>query len=189
MQIEQAQRICDNRSAFADALGNVLLPKRKILAEPLVCVRLLDWIQVFAWQVVDQRQIEHVAIRSMADYNGRFFQAELVGGSPTPLPCNEFKFALALANDQRLDYSVFADGFDEFLKLVRSKSLSGLQRAGHDFGQCDPFDAFPRFYRVGCFVGTNQRTKSFTENNLCHRKFEANGQDGRKQRRRRRYED
>jgi hypothetical protein len=120
-------------------------------------------------------------------YNdGCLFQAELASRSPTSLSGDEFTFSLDLANDQRLDYSVFTYGFDKFLKLVRSKSLSGLQRAGHDLRKRDPFDAFPRFYRVSRFAGTDQRAKTFAENNLCHRKFEANGRGGRKQRRRNR---
>ena len=90
-QLEQAQRIGDHRTAFADLGGDQFLRELKLADELRVTERFLNGVEILALQVFDQRHLQHRAIIRLADDDGDFGQSGELGRAPAAFPGDEFK--------------------------------------------------------------------------------------------------
>ncbi len=62
-QRQQPLEIGDMAARFLDHLGDVGLGQTLELCQPLIGARFLDRVEIFALNILDQRQRHHVAIR------------------------------------------------------------------------------------------------------------------------------
>src|SRR5205085_3360004 len=66
-QLQQANAVCHSRTCFAYARGDVLLRELELVAQTLERASLLDRVEVLALQVLNQRQLQRLAVVSIAD--------------------------------------------------------------------------------------------------------------------------
>ena len=62
VQVKKPHGVGDRGSALADAFGDLILGETEIAMEPFVGAGLFDGIEIFALEVLDQRELEHLAI-------------------------------------------------------------------------------------------------------------------------------
>ena len=115
---------------FADLEGDVLLGELELPDQLRVTLGFLQGIEVLALQILDEGQLEDGAIIGLADDDGHVRQTQELGCPPAPLAGDEFEMAVAFADDQRLDDSLFADGVREFAQRFGAKSLRGCSGQG-----------------------------------------------------------
>ena len=109
--------------------GNLLLSELELFGELRVTVRFLDGIEIFALEIFDERQFKHRAVVGLADDDGNLRQLQQLRRAPAAFAGDQFKIAAALADDERLDDALFADGIGQFAQRLRGKILARLERA------------------------------------------------------------
>ena len=90
VQVEKPHRVCNRRAALADALGDLILGETEIAMEPFVRAGLLDWIQILALEVLDERELKHLAIARRSDNRWGFGELELARGTPAAFTGDKF---------------------------------------------------------------------------------------------------
>ncbi len=70
VEVQQAERVRDGRAGLADALGDPLLRQAELVDELAVGERLVDRIEVRALDVLDERDLELIAVGQLADERG-----------------------------------------------------------------------------------------------------------------------
>src|SRR5262249_61382423 len=83
--------------------------------EPPVRVRLLDRIQIFALDVLDERDREKTILRDVPRDDRYFEQAGALRGAPATLACDDLITAVHVPDDDRLNDAVGADRSRELL--------------------------------------------------------------------------
>jgi hypothetical protein len=113
-QLEQTQRIGHGGAVLADALGQVLLREAVLVEQSLVRLRFLDWIQVLALQVLDERQCEGLARGGVAHHHRNLLEPGTLGSPPAPLTRNDrVATSIALPDQKRLQKTIPPDRLDE----------------------------------------------------------------------------
>jgi len=74
VEFEQPHRVRHRCAAFADLLRDLLLLLAKFPRQPREGARFFDRVEVFALEILDQRQLEHVAIARFAHDDRRLGQ-------------------------------------------------------------------------------------------------------------------
>jgi hypothetical protein len=113
---KKAEGIGDDDAAFADTDGGVFLGKFELVDELSVALGLLDGIEVFALEILDQGEFEGGAIIGLTDHHGDFGEAEELSGAPAAFAGDEFVTAGRGTHDKGLDDAAFADGIGEFVQ-------------------------------------------------------------------------
>ena len=110
-QSEQAEEVRDRRPLLPNPLRDLFLRQAELLVELVVCVGLFDRVQVLALDVLDQRDLKHVAIgHRFLDDHRHGVQTSLLRRTEPPLTCNEtVSVVTSFGNYERLDDAVFAD--------------------------------------------------------------------------------
>ena len=149
IKLQETHRVGHGRTTFSDAFANFFLSEAKFLGKALVGCGLLDGIQSLALEILDQCELQHLLVRSFADDNGCFRQADLERGPHPAFSGDQLIFTTGDADDERLDDTSFADGFDEVAKLVIAELGSWLQGAGNNLVESDLLNALPILLRGG----------------------------------------
>jgi hypothetical protein len=68
-----------------------MMGQSKVIRKPTKRCGSVHWVQVFALQVLNQRQLSRLAIINQLDNGGNFGPAKLVHGAPTTLASDQFK--------------------------------------------------------------------------------------------------
>lgn len=131
-QFEEPEGVGDGGAAFANLLSGFVLSEIKLLDELSQSGRFFDGIQIFALEVLDERQFHHFAVVRFANNGGNGFEAGQLRGAPTAFPGDDFESAAAGPNNQRLDDSLGLDGFRKFLERGFVEFLARLKRARVD---------------------------------------------------------
>ena len=66
-EVEQAKRVGDGRAGPPDARGDLLVGEPEFVDQPAEAVRRLDRVEVLALEVLDERELELVAVGELAD--------------------------------------------------------------------------------------------------------------------------
>ena len=88
-QIEEAERVRDGRACRADAIRDVLLAEPELLDQLAVGFRRLERIEILALEVLDEGELELLAIGELADDRGDAFETGRLGGAQPPLAGDE----------------------------------------------------------------------------------------------------
>ena len=165
MQIEQPHRICDRRAAPANFLRDVFLAHPKFIREPGIRLRFLDGIEIRALQIFDQRNFEDFQVGGDASNHRHLSEPRFLRRPPAAFPGDQFVPAADIPNNQRLDDSMLANRFDQFVQGVTRKIFSRLQRTRHDAGQTYLVHFLARFrLEPDCRgPGANQRAETFAK--------------------------
>jgi hypothetical protein len=170
LQIQKPHGIGYRGAALADTLGDLILRQAEITVEPCVGPRLFDGIQVFALEVFNQREFEHLSVARLADDGGGLRDPKFTRGAPPSLSRNDLVLVVDPANDERLDDAALANAFDKLLQVLASKFLPWLKRAGRYLVKRQRLNALAEFLK-GCGSGNasvNQRAESFAKCGFCH---------------------
>ena len=92
-QFEQAQRIGNRGAVLANVLCHILLPQVKLGLQTLIGPRLVQRVEIFALQVLQQRQSQHFFITGAPDQGWDGLQTGHLRCSPTALPGDQFEAA------------------------------------------------------------------------------------------------
>ena len=118
VEIEQPHAVRDGRAALADLLRDVLLPQVELPREPREGPRLLDRIEVFALEILDERELEHVLIGRFAQDHRHLRQPDPLRRAPAAFAGDQLIAIVPPPHDERLDDAVLGDGIDELLQLL-----------------------------------------------------------------------
>lgn len=85
-EAQQADHVRDDRTRPTDSRGQLLMGDFELVEKLLVGRRLLQWVQLCAVNVLQQRVTEEVVIRGLPHNCRDGVQTRLLCGAPTPLP-------------------------------------------------------------------------------------------------------
>ncbi len=133
-KLEQTKRVGDRRAVLAEARRERFLRIPVLAQEPVVGLRELEGVQVFALDVLDERELEGALGAHVLHDDERLADARALQRAPAALARDELEpIALRHAtNDQRLDQAVLADARGQLVELVRVEVLSRLPLLRHD---------------------------------------------------------
>ncbi len=137
VEVEQAQRVGDGRARLADALGDALLGEPELVDELAVGEGLVDRVEVGALDVLDERDLELVAIRELADERRDALEAREPGGAHAALAGDELVAVERLGDEDRLQHAVLADARGELLEAGVVDVAPRLVRVRRDPGERD----------------------------------------------------
>src|SRR5438128_649096 len=109
-QFQQTKKVCDGRSLFSDAARNLLLRQTEIVMELVVCVGLFHRVEIFALDVLDERNLQCVTVvMEILNYGWDALQASPLRRAKSALAGDQPKLMIAgAADDERLNDAVFA---------------------------------------------------------------------------------
>src|SRR5439155_3423451 len=123
---QQAERVRDRAAVPADAPGKLLLRPAELAEELFVGLGLIDRIQVFAEQVLDERKLEAFGIGRVADDRRDALESGLSSGAPAAFASDELIADASAPDDDRLDHTRRSDRRDQLLQGFRTKGFPGL---------------------------------------------------------------
>ena len=162
-------------------MRDLFLREAELLVELVVGVRLFDRVQVFALDVLDERDLQDVAVgHRLLDDDGDGRQAGLLRGAEAALAGDQAIFIVASArDDERLDDAVLADAAGQLLDRGLVEGLARLIRVRRDLldRRCSP-DRTPRRRRRrrldGPLTGSGRRGRGRALSSGAHdRTFSA----------------
>ena len=134
-QLQQPHAIGHGRATLADFLRDVFLAQAKFLGEAGEGVRFFDRVEVFALEILDERELEDILVGSFADDDRRFHEPNLLRSTPAAFTGDELVGIPALPGNERLDDAVLLDGSDELLEMFVAENGTRLERRRYDLGQ------------------------------------------------------
>ena len=84
-EVEQAQQVRDGDARAADALADLLAGEPELVDEQRAGASLLDRVEVLARHVLDQRELERLAVLVRRDDGRNHFEAGQLSGAPAAL--------------------------------------------------------------------------------------------------------
>ncbi len=132
-QVGQAKRVGDMAPAFADDAGDVAVRIAMIGAELGVARGLFERVQIRPLHVLDNGDLERLAVASLDDKDRNLVQSRPLGGPPAALAGDDFigvGDAGNGADDHRLDDPALLDRGGEFFELGIVESLSRIAGIG-----------------------------------------------------------
>ena len=134
-ELEQAEGVGDDGTGAADLLGDLLLRELELFAELRVSERFLDRVEVLALEVLDERELEHLAVGRGAFDDGSLGQPGQLRCAPTAFTGDELVHPADDPDDQRLDDALFADGIGELRQCRGREIFPRLERTRLDPGE------------------------------------------------------
>ena len=126
-QREQAQGVGDGAAGAADAEGDLLLGEGKLLHQTAIAGGLLNGVEVFALEVLDQRDLELFSSLELAQLHRKLGEAGHAGGAPAALPCHKLIPAVSEVSDQQgLQHPVAGNGIGKLSELLLVEFAAGL---------------------------------------------------------------
>jgi len=115
-QIEQAKGIGNSGAIPANFLSDLFLSQRKVIHKASISTSFLDWIEVFALKIFDQRKFVGFDIGDHLDDGGDGGEARLLTGAITAFPGNNLKLVLARPHRDGLEDAMFTNGCHQFVE-------------------------------------------------------------------------
>ena len=109
VQIQKAQRICNGRAAFREALCHFFLRKVVLFHQETNGCRFLDGVQVFALQVFNERNFHHLCIVERFDDHRNLRKPCKARRAEAAFPRDDHKTFAVLPHDDRLHHAVPRD--------------------------------------------------------------------------------
>ena len=103
-QSQQSQRVRDRAAVATDALGKFLLCPAELSEELFVGLSLFDRDQVFAEQVLDQRELKTLGVCRVANDRRDVLESGLARRTPAALARYELIAGASPPDDHRLDH-------------------------------------------------------------------------------------
>ena len=122
---------------LADALRDALLGEPELVDQLAVGERLVDRVEVRALDVLDERDLELVAVRELADERGDALEAREAGGAHAALAGDELVAVEGLGDEDRLEHAVLADARRELLERRVVDAAARLVRVRRDARERD----------------------------------------------------
>ena len=127
-EVEKAKRVRDGRSGTTDPRRDFVLAEAELVDELSVGFRRLERIEILALQVLDQRELELVAIGELAHDCRDAFEAGGLRGPEPALAGDELVAVDRLGHEDRLDDAVLADARGQGRQAVGVEPLAWLVR-------------------------------------------------------------
>ena len=108
-EVEQAERVRDGRSGPADPRRDLVLAEAELVDELSVGLRRLERIEVLALEVLDEGELELVAVGELADDRRDAFEAGGLRGPEATLAGDELVAVDRLGHEDRLEDAVLGD--------------------------------------------------------------------------------
>ena len=111
-QFQQAHVVGNRTSIFADRGSDLIVRQSELVSESLIRGRFVNSIQIFALNVLDERQLQQLAFvveGDVANDNRHLQQAGTLGGAPPPLTGDDAVQIADLLHEDRLDDAVFTN--------------------------------------------------------------------------------
>ena len=131
-QVEEAESVRDRRSCATDAVRDFLLAEPELLDQLAVRLRGLERIEILALEVLDEGDLELLAVGELADDRRDAFETGRLGGTQPPLAGDELVAVDRLHDEDRLEDAVLGDAGREGGKLLGIEPLAGLERVRAD---------------------------------------------------------
>jgi len=129
-ETKEPQGISDRSSIAADAAGDLLLGQSQPFDEPLIGLGFLDGIEVFALDVLNEREFQHLFIRDIADDGRDLQRSSQLSRSPSAFPSDDLIAKATATHDDRLYQAVSADRISQLaqpLFIISSARLIGTR--------------------------------------------------------------
>ena len=108
-KVEQAKRVCDRGSGAPDPRRDIVLGEAELIDELSVGLRCLQRIEILALKVLDQGELELVAVRELTHDRRDAIEARGLGRPEPALAGDKLITLDRLGHEDRLDDSVFTD--------------------------------------------------------------------------------
>ena len=141
-EIQQAQGVGDGASALADLGGDLLLREVVAVDQCAVCLRLLNRVEVFALNILDQRDLRGFKVALVEDNDRHFGQTCHLGRAIAPLARDDLIVPVRdLAHQNRLQDAVHRDRIRQFCQRLAFKDAARLIRLRFDLSDAQARDA------------------------------------------------
>ena len=120
-------------AALADDLCDVFLAAFEFVRERVIALRLFHRIEVFALHILDDHDLERVAVADIDGNDRNLVQAGELRGAPAPFAGDDLVAigdALHRTHHDRLDHAMLLDGGREFTELRIGKCPARIARIG-----------------------------------------------------------
>jgi hypothetical protein len=104
----------------------------EFLREALEGVRLLNWIQIFALKIFNQRHLQGHLIGHVSNHYRNATEACSLRGSPSAFACDELVTRTDPADYKWLDDAACLNGPRQLFERLHAKTGAGLKGAGLD---------------------------------------------------------
>ena len=151
-EFKKADGVRDGDAAFADFRGGLFLGELKLVDELRVTEGFFERIEVLALEILDQGEFQHRAVIGFAQDHRDFGNPGELCRAPAAFSGDQLEGVAFLADDERLDDALFADGIRQFAQRFFGEIFSRLQRAGLDALKSDAKDFFAVVH--GCLLAS-----------------------------------
>ena len=134
-QPQQANHVRDGGSILACPRCDLLVAEVHFRVQPLQRLRGFHRIQVFALDVLDERNFEDPLVRIILDDGRNFDQTSQLGRAQTTLAGDQLVAGAFATNQERLDYPMCFYGVSEFFQPRGIEYRARLQRVRLDVGR------------------------------------------------------
>ena len=131
-EVEQAECVRDRRAGTPDAGREAVLGEPEFVDELAIGIGRLDRVEVFALEVLDQGELELIAIGELAHESRDAVEPGGLGRPKPPLTGDELVAVDRLGHEDRLEDAVLGDARRERRETVRIEPLARLMRVGLD---------------------------------------------------------
>ena len=137
VELQEAERVGDRRPGSTDLPGDVLLGQPELLVELPEGVRFLDRVEVLALDVLDECELELLAIGELADHRGNSLESGEASGLDAALTGDDPVAVERLGDEDRLEDAVVGDARSERLEVGVLDVAPGLVRVDPDLAERD----------------------------------------------------
>jgi hypothetical protein len=131
-EVEQAEGVGHRRACSADACRESVLREPELIDQLAVGVGRFDRVEVLALKVLDEGELELVAVRELADQGGDAVEAGGLGGSKAAFPSHELVAVDRLRHQDRLEDAVLSDACRQRGEALLVEPLARLMRVWLD---------------------------------------------------------
>ena len=132
-KLEQAQHVGDVATALADDPSDLVLAVFELPTERLITCGFFERIEVFALDVLDDRQFQRFGVADIEDDDGNVVDAGALRGPPTALAGNDLESAGGAGrrpHRDRLDDAALLDRGGEFVEFGHRELTARVARIG-----------------------------------------------------------
>ena len=132
-ELQQTQSVGDMRAALADDLGEIALGVAELLDEPLIAARFLDRVEIGALHILDDGELQGLAVVELMDDDGNFGEMRELRRPPAPLAGHDLigvGEAGDRAHDDGLNDALLADGGGEIGQVRLAEIYARVSRIG-----------------------------------------------------------
>ena len=127
-EVEESQRVRHGRSRPADPGREVVLAEPELLDELPICFGSLERIEVFPLEVLDQRDLELLAIGELPDDRRDALDAGRLRGAEATLTGHELVAVEGFGDEDRLEHAMLEDARGQRRQAFWVEALARLER-------------------------------------------------------------